>query len=140
KTTLPFSLVIEAERCSHSISSYGSIPARVKYRLIFSPFWLLGSPPETLNSVTCDIVVAIALTPFALGLSICGVNHAGYVLDFALVKLLKKFVKKNLIPSRFIFNIDLVPTKPGREMLFRRSCQLLHFFLVEENGASRLTD
>jgi len=41
------------------------------------------------------------------------VNHAGNVLDFVLVKLFKKFVKKNLLPSRFIFNIDLVPTKPG---------------------------
>src|SRR5262249_35551387 len=30
KTTWPFSLVIEAERCSHSISSYGSAPVRVK--------------------------------------------------------------------------------------------------------------
>src|SRR5262245_31007349 len=103
KTTLPFSLVIEAERCSHSISSYGATPTRVKYRLILSPFWLLGSPSETLNPVTCDIVVAIALTPFALGLSIYGVNHAGNVLDFVLVKLLKNFVKKNfLLPSYFL--------------------------------------
>ena len=85
-------------------------------------------------------MVAISLAPFTLGLSIYGVNHAGNVLDFVLVKLLKNFVKKNLLPSRFIFNIDLVPTKPGREMLFRRSRELLHFFLVEENGASRLTD
>jgi len=77
-------------------------------------------------------VVAIALAPFTLGLSIYGVNHARNVLDFVLVKLLKNFVKKNLLPSRFIFNIDLVPTKPGARCYSVGSRQLLHFFLVEE--------
>ena len=36
KTTLPFSLIMDAERCSHSISSYGLLPLshRVKWRYL----------------------------------------------------------------------------------------------------------
>src|SRR5688500_499751 len=37
KTTLPFSLPITAERISHSTSSNGSTPGRVKYRVNSSP-------------------------------------------------------------------------------------------------------
>jgi hypothetical protein len=79
-------------------------------------------------------VVAIALAPFTLGLSIYGVNHAGNVLDFVLVKLLKNFVKKNFLPPAFIFNINGVSAELIGEIIFCRvsTWHLLDSFLVEK--------
>jgi hypothetical protein len=58
-------------------------------------------------------VVAIALAPFTLGLSIYGVNHAGNVLDFVLVKLLKNFVKKNFLSQHLFLPLIGFPLNPS---------------------------
>jgi hypothetical protein len=58
-------------------------------------------------------VVAIALAPFTLGLSIYGVNHAGNILDFVLVKLLKNFVKKNFLSQHLFLTLPALPQNPA---------------------------
>jgi hypothetical protein len=60
-------------------------------------------------------VVAIALAPFTLGLSIYGVNHAGNILDFVLVKLLKNFVKKNFLSQHLFLTLPAFPLNPSPE-------------------------
>src|SRR4026209_2598263 len=75
KTTLPFSLVIDAERISQSISSHGLTPARVKYRLTLIPHLGLSWAGLKLGiSLICGIMVAMVVSPFSRRISICSMK------------------------------------------------------------------
>ena len=47
------------------------------------------------------------------GLSIYGVNHAGNVLDFVLVNLLKIFDKKNFLSQHLFLTLTAFPLNPS---------------------------